>query len=90
MITSASQIQVHINGVEQILNTNYTVDLGNGIHTADETSETGDTTTTTADTASSADRVVFVTAPDSTDLIAITTIADNQYYNQGTDIILDM
>jgi hypothetical protein len=90
VITSASQIQVHINGVEQILNTHYTVDLGNGIHTADETSETGDTTTTTADTASSADRVVFVTAPDSTDLIAITTIADNHYYNQGTDVILDV
>ncbi len=38
-ITSASQIQVHINGVEQLLNTHYTVDLGNGIHTADETTE---------------------------------------------------
>ena len=34
--------------------------------------------------------MIFVTAPDSTDLIAITTIADNQYYNQGTDIILDV
>jgi hypothetical protein len=89
-ITSADQIQVHINGVEQLLNTQYTVDLGNGIHTADETTEEADTTTTTADTASSADRVIFVTAPDSTDLIAITTIADNQYYNQGTDVILDV
>jgi hypothetical protein len=89
-ITSASQIQVHINGVEQLLNTNYTVDLGNGIHTADETSETGDTITTTADTASSPDRVVFVNTPTTTDLIAITTIADNQYYNEGTDVILDV
>jgi len=89
-ITSASQIQVHVNGVEQAPNTDYTVDLGNGIHTADETSETGDTTTTTADTASSPDHVVFVTAPTSTDLIAITTIADNQYYNEGSDIILDV
>jgi len=89
-ITSASQIQVHINGVEQILNTHYTVDLGNGIHTADETTEEADTTTTTADTASAPDRVVFVTAPTTTDLIAITTIADNQYHNVGTDIIIDV
>ena len=89
-ITSASQIQVHINGVEQLLNTHYTVDLGNGIVTADISTEEADTTTTTADSASSPDRVVFVTAPASTDLIAITTIADNQYYNQGTDIIIDV
>jgi len=89
-ITSASQIQIHINGVEQILNTHYTVDLGNGIHTADEITEEADTTTTTADTASAPDRVVFVTAPTSADLIAITTIADNQYHNVGTDVILDV
>ena len=89
-ITSASQIQVHINGVEQILNTHYTVDLGNGIVTADNSTEEADTTTTTADSASSPDRVVFVTAPASTDLIAITTIADNQYHNQGSDIIIDV
>jgi hypothetical protein len=89
-ITSASQIQVHINGVEQLLNTNYTVDLGNGIHTADETTEEADTTTTTADTASSPDRIVFVTAPASTDLIAITTIVNKHYYNQGSDLIVDV
>ena len=67
VITSTSQIQIHVNGVEQILNTHYTVDLGNGVHTTDVSSTTTDTTTTTTDSAGSPDRVNFITAPASTD-----------------------
>jgi len=89
VITSTSQIQIHVNGVEQILNTHYTVDLGNGVHTTDVSSTTTDTTTTTTDSAGSPDRVNFITAPASTDVVAITTLADYHYYNVGSDIILN-
>jgi hypothetical protein len=78
-----------VNGVEQILNTHYTVDLGNGVHTTDVSSTTTDTTTTTTDSAGSPDRVNFITAPASTDVVAITTLADYHYYNVGSDIILN-
>ncbi len=88
-ITSASQIQVHVNGVEQILNTDYTVNLGNGVFTADVATASADTSATTADSAGSPDRIAFVTAPSANDLIAITTLVDFQYYNEGTDIIIN-
>jgi len=90
VVTSVSQIKIHVNGVEKILNTDYTVDLGNGIYTTDISSESSDTTTTTSDAAGQPDLIKFVTAPESTDLIAVTTITDNHYYNEGSDIILDV
>ena len=66
-IASASEVQVFINGVEQILNSDYTVDISN-------------------------QQVVFVTAsvPTATDVICISTLVDNQYFNEGNDIILDV
>ena len=64
-ITTASQVQVFVNGTRKDLNTDYTVDIGN-------------------------QNIEFVTAsvPTSTDVICISTLVDNQYYNEGTDIIL--
>ena len=64
-ITTASQVQVFVNGTKKDLNTDYTVDIGN-------------------------QNIEFVTAsvPTSTDVICISTLVDNQYYNEGTDIIL--
>jgi hypothetical protein len=62
-ITTASQVQVFVNGVQKLLNTDYTVDIGN-------------------------QNVDFVTSPTSTDVICISTLVDNHYYNEGTDIIL--
>ena len=63
-ITSASQIKVHVNGVEQINPTDYTVNTTTNI-------------------------VELVNAPTSTDVIAISTLVDNQYYNESNDVILD-
>jgi len=64
-ITSASQVQVFVNGVQKNLNTDYTVDIGN-------------------------QNVEFVSSavPTTTDVICISTLVDNHYYNEGTDIIL--
>ena len=62
-ITNANQVQVFVNGVQKLLNTDYTVDIGN-------------------------QNVDFVTSPTSTDVICISTLVDNHYYNEGTDIIL--
>ena len=64
-ITTASQVQVFVNGTKKDLNTDYTVDIGN-------------------------QNIEFVTAsvPTTTDVICISTLVDNQYYNEGTDIIL--
>ena len=87
-ITSASQIQVHVNGVLQELSTDYTVDLEGTATTADTTVGTSDSDTITTDIAGSPDRIVFTTAPSANDLIAITTLVDHQYFNEGTDIIL--
>ena len=66
-ITSATQVEVFVNGVEKNLNTHYTVDIGN-------------------------QNVNFVTdsVPSSTDVICISTIVDNQYSNDGNDIVLDL
>ena len=64
-ITSAEQIKVHVNGVEQIQGTDYSVDL---------TNQTVNTNT----------------ALTGTDVVCITTIVDNQYFNEGNDIILDL
>ena len=80
---------IHVNGVQQTLNTDYTVDLGNGVNTADISTQTADISTTTTDRAGQPDQVIFVTPPASTDLIAITTLTGYQYYNEGADIILD-
>jgi len=88
-ITSAAQIQVHLNGVQQVLNTDYTVDLAGTTTTADATTGTADSSSLTTDIAGSPDRIVFKTAPSSNDLVAITTLTDYQYYNEGTDIILN-
>jgi hypothetical protein len=64
-ISSASQVEVYVNGTKKDLNTHYTVDTGN-------------------------QNVEFVTAsvPTSTDLICISTLVDNQYFIQGSDIVL--
>jgi hypothetical protein len=62
-ISSATDVQVFVNGVQKILNTDYTVDIG-------------------------AQTVSMVTAPTVTDVIAISTLVDNHYYNEGNDIIL--
>ena len=64
-ITTASQVQVFVNGVEKLLSTDYTVDIAN-------------------------QNVEFVTGslPSASDVICISTLVDNQYFNQGTDIIL--
>jgi hypothetical protein len=75
--------------VLQNLNTHYTVDLGNGVFTADVSTTTSDTSTNTTDQSGQPDRVLFVTAPATTDLIAITTLTDYQYFNEGTDIIVN-
>ncbi len=66
-ITSASQVQVFVNGVEKILNTDYTVDVSN-------------------------QQVVFITAsvPTAADVVCISTLVDNQYFNEGNDIIIDV
>jgi len=88
-ITSASQLIVHKNGVKQILNTDYTVDFGGTSLTTDSSVDTSDTTSITTDVAGSPDRIVFVSAPQHDDLIAITTLTDYQYYNDGSDIILN-
>ena len=66
-ITSASQVEVFVNGVQKILNSDFTVDVSN-------------------------QNVVFVTAsvPTATDVICISTLVDNQYFNEGNDIILDV
>ena len=65
-ITSASQVQVFVNGIQKDLNTDYTVDTGN-------------------------QNVNFNTdnVPTNTDVICISTLVDNHYYNNGSDIILD-
>ena len=63
-ITSASEVQVFVNGTQKLLNTDYTVDVG-------------------------AQTVSLVTPPTASDVIAISTLVDNHYYNEGTDIILD-
>ena len=60
-ITSAGQIELYKNGVKQILNTDYTVNIAQ-------------------------EQVEFVTAPDSGDVIAITTLVDNHYKISGTDV----
>tara|TARA_A100001015_G_scaffold231170_1_gene261693 strand:+ start:210 stop:13220 length:13011 start_codon:yes stop_codon:yes gene_type:complete len=88
-ITSAAQIQVHVNGVQQVLNTDYTVDLATTATTADATTLTADGSTVTTDVAGSPDRITFTNAPSANDLVAITTLVDYQYYNEGTDIIID-
>ena len=88
-ITSAAQIQVHLNGVQQVLNTDYTVDLEGTTTTADAETDTADSSSLTTDIAGSPDRIVFTTAPSPNDLVAITTLVDYQYYNEGTDIILN-
>ena len=64
-ISSASQVEVFVNGVKKDLNTHYTVDIGN-------------------------QKIEFVSGsvPTSTDVICISTLVDNHYFNQGTDIIL--
>ena len=62
-ITLASQVQVHINGVEKLLNTDYTVDIG-------------------------AQTISLTDSPTTADVIAISTLVDNHYYNEGTDIII--
>ena len=64
-ITNANQVQVFVNGVQKLINTDYTVDVGS-------------------------QNINFVTTavPTSTDMICISTLVDNQYYNEGTDIIL--
>jgi len=64
-ISSDSQVQVFVNGVQKDLNTHYTVDIGN-------------------------QNVEFKSdsVPTTTDVICISTLVDNQYYNEGTDIIL--
>ena len=90
VITSASQIQVHVNGVLQELNTDYVVNLGAYDKTADVTTTLADTNTLTADTIGSPERIELVQPASSTDLVAITTLTDNQYYNEGSDIILDV
>ena len=64
-ITSASQVEVYKNGVKQILNTDYTVDIA-------------------------AQKVDFVTVPEASDVIAITTLVDNHYRMIGNEIILDL
>jgi hypothetical protein len=88
-ITSAAQIQVHLNGVQQVLNVDYTVDLAGTSTTADDTTSSSDSSSLTTDIAGSPDRIVFTNAPNANDLVAITTLVDYQYYNIGTDIILD-
>ena len=88
-ITSAAQIQVHLNGVQQNLNTDYTVDLAGTVTTADDTTSSSDSSSLTTDIAGSPDRIVFTNAPSANDLVAITTLVDYQYYNEGTDIILN-
>ena len=87
-ITDPSQIVVHVNGVKQVQNTDYVVDLAGTILTADET-DTVDTTLVTTDVAGSPDRISFVTAPAQNDLIAISTLVDNHYTVDGTDVILE-
>ena len=64
-ITSASQVEVYVNGTKKDLNTHYTVDVGNN-------------------------NIEFVTAsvPTGTDVICISTLVDNQYFNTGNDIVL--
>ena len=75
--------------MEQVLNNDYTVDLEGTFTTADSTAGTADSATVTTDVAGSPDRIVFTTAPNANDLVAITTLVDYQYYNAGTDIILN-
>ena len=64
-ISSASQVEVYVNGTKKDLNTHYTVDIGN-------------------------QNVNFVSdsVPTSTDVIAISTLVDNHYYNNGNDIVI--
>jgi hypothetical protein len=64
-ITSASQVEVYVNGTKKDLHTHYTVDTGN-------------------------QNIEFVAneVPSATDVICISTLVDNHYYNEGTDIIL--
>ena len=64
-ITSASQVEVYVNGTKKDLNTHYTVDIGNN-------------------------NIEFVTAsvPTTTDVICISTLVDNQYFNEGNDLVL--
>ena len=90
VITSASQIQVHKNGVLLEQGTDYTVNLGGYDKTADVSTTTSDTNTITTDLIGSPERIELVDPASSTDLIAITTLTDNQYFNEGNDIILDV
>jgi len=90
VITSASQIQVHKNGVLLAQGTDYVVNLGTVQGTADNSTATADITTLTADTIGSPERIELVQPASSTDLVAITTLTDNQYFNEGNDIILDV
>ncbi len=64
-ITSASEVEVYVNGTKKDLNTHYTVDVAN-------------------------QNVDFVadSVPTATDVIAISTLVDNHYYNDGNDFIL--
>jgi hypothetical protein len=66
-ITSAAQLEVHVNGVQKLLNTDYTVDISN-------------------------QSITLVTAPASNDVVAITTLVNNQYFVDGgadADVVLD-
>ena len=88
-ITSADQIQLHVNGVLQLRNTDYYLNIGEGTQTADISTTKADSGTVTADTETVTNSVRLDTPASSTDLVALTTIVDKQYYNEGTDIIID-
>jgi len=64
-ITSANQLEVYKNGIKQILNTDYTVDI-------------------------SGQKIDFTNVPESSDVIAITTLVDNHYKMVGSDLVLDL
>ena len=90
VITSASQIQVHKNGVLLEQGTDYNVNLGAYDKTADVTTTLADSGIITTDLLGSPERIELVQPATSTDLVAITTLTDNQYFNEGSDIILDV
>ena len=88
-ITSADQVQLHVNGVLQLRNTDYYLNIGEGTETADVTTTKADSNTITADTESVTNSVRLDVPASSTDLVALTTIVDKHFHNEGTDIIID-
>jgi len=75
--------------VQQILNSDYFANVGLGTNNTDTSTTTSDSATITADTLTVNNSIRLSQPALTTDLVAITTLVDNQYYNEGNDIVIN-